>query len=267
MFSKIFLFALAASPLVAAHGKVTVVTGDAGGNGTGLAIQGAVVPGTGPNRKVRMYLQAPLDSSIICKQGMLTVSQTEVDTTVFGSTKIATDGLGKTTGTGRVKTAMLSTAMDLSGSTLPQVSNAISGTWLAVTSDGCGPVKAVLDPSATGSFSNGTVLTTTTDVPGTKGNCPKSITKKSVVRSLLERSGLIGKRATNVNVNFPMAFSVPAGTTCTGTVSGQSNVCLVKIANNNNAGPFGSTIAVQMAGQATTGGAASNATIARRFNA
>lgn len=56
MFAKIFLFALAASPLVAAHGKVTVVTGDAGGNGTGLAIKGAVVPGTGRNAKVSNLL-------------------------------------------------------------------------------------------------------------------------------------------------------------------------------------------------------------------
>ncbi len=53
MFSKLFLIALAASPLVAAHGKVAVIVGDAGGNTTGLAIKGAVVPGPGPNSKVR----------------------------------------------------------------------------------------------------------------------------------------------------------------------------------------------------------------------
>lgn len=44
-----------------------------------------------------------------------------------------------------------------------------------------------------------------------------------------------------------MAFSVPAGTTCSGSMGGQSNVCLVKIANSNPAGPFGGVIAVQMA--------------------
>lgn len=53
MFSKIMILALAASPLVAAHGKVAMVTGDLGGNGTALAIQGGVVPGPGPNKKVR----------------------------------------------------------------------------------------------------------------------------------------------------------------------------------------------------------------------
>jgi hypothetical protein len=52
MLSNLFLFALALSPLVSAHGKVTVVTGNAGGNGTALAIRGGVVPGAGPNSKV-----------------------------------------------------------------------------------------------------------------------------------------------------------------------------------------------------------------------
>ena len=61
------LLALAASPLVSAHGKVSVVTGNLGGNGTALGIKGAVVAGAGPN-----YL-------------------TETDTTVFWSKNIATD--------------------------------------------------------------------------------------------------------------------------------------------------------------------------------
>ncbi len=52
MFSKLFLLGLAVSPLVAAHGKVAVITGDAGGNTTGLAIRGGVVPGAGANDKV-----------------------------------------------------------------------------------------------------------------------------------------------------------------------------------------------------------------------
>ncbi len=44
---------LALAPLVSAHGKVTVVQGNAGGNGTALAIKGGIVPGAGPNSKVR----------------------------------------------------------------------------------------------------------------------------------------------------------------------------------------------------------------------
>jgi hypothetical protein len=52
MLSNNFVFVLALTPLVSAHGKVTVVTGNAGGNGTALGIRGGVVPGTGPNSKV-----------------------------------------------------------------------------------------------------------------------------------------------------------------------------------------------------------------------
>lgn len=119
-----------------------------------------------------------------------------------------------------------------------------------MTSDGCGAVKAVIDPTATGQFADGTLAETTADVPGTRGNCPRSITKKSYVRSLLENTGVIQKRATNVNQDFNVAFTVPAGTTCTGQVNGQSGVCLLKIANNNAAGPFGGIIAFQMANSA-----------------
>lgn len=228
MFAKIIVLALAASPLVAAHGKVAAVVGDAGGNGTALGIKGAVVPGAGPN------------------------SKTETDTTVFGSTKLATNGLGKTTSSGNLKTADLAGAMTLSGSTLPQVANTINATFHVVTSDGCGPVGAMLDTTGTGQFASGVKLTSTADVPGNNGNCPKSITKKSFVRDLLERSGVVAKRATNVNKDFNIAFSVPAGTTCTGTVNGQANTCLVKMANTNPAGPFGGVVAIQMAGAATT---------------
>ncbi|KAK9780811.1 hypothetical protein AB5N19_07286 [Seiridium cardinale] len=241
MYTKSLLLALAAAPLVFAHGKVAVVAGDAGGNGTALGIMGAVVPGPGPNKK------------------------TELDTTVFGKTDIQTDGLGKTNAGGQNKAADLSAAMAQSGSTLPQVSasgGSISGTFHVVTTDGAGPIKAVLDPTGTGSFSNGVMLDATTQVPGTNGNI-----KPSNKRGLWTRAmDSIMKRAANVNEDFPMAFSVPAGTTCTGSMAGQSNVCLVKIANSNKAGPFGGVIAIQMAGSA----AASNSTAkreARSFSA
>lgn len=225
--NAIILFTLAMSPLVAAHGKVAAVVGDAGGNGTAVGIEGAVVPGAGSN------------------------SKTEVDTTVFKSTKIATNGLGETTHNGNNKVSDFAATMVASGSTLPQVSNSINATFHVVTSDGCGPIKAMIDTGATGEFASGTALVNTADIAGNKGNCPNSIAKKSVLRRALEGSGLITKRATNVNKNFNVAFTVPAGTTCTGTVAGQSNVCLVKIANENAAGPFGGVVAIQMAGAAT----------------
>jgi hypothetical protein len=70
-------------------------------------------------------------------------------------------------------------------------------------------------------------------------------------------------------MDFPIDIAVPAGTTCSGTVAGQQNVCFMKIANcefssvsifremlmeiANNAGPFGGVIAFQMAGTAAAG--------------
>ncbi|KAF4827395.1 hypothetical protein CGCTS75_v008333 [Colletotrichum tropicale] len=225
MVSKTLIFALAAAPLVAAHGKPVVLTGNLGGNGTALANQGGVVPLTGPNRK------------------------TEVDTTVFKSRNIMTDGLGRTTGNGRVQVADIDAANAMSGGTLPQVSStggSISGTFHVVTTDGAGPIEAVLDPTGTGSFSNGVKLTTTQDVPGNRGNIRPNgqVPGRKNARDLFERA--IYKRAANVNKDFPMAFSVPDGTQCTGTSGNMQNVCLVKIANNNGAGPFGGIVAIQI---------------------
>jgi len=229
MFSKILIIALAASPLVTAHGKVAVVTGDVGGNTTALGILGGVVPGPGRNKV------------------------TEVDTTVFGQTNALSDGLGKTPGGGRNTMAGMSAVVAQSGATLPQVSDGgeISGTWHTVTTDGAGPCTFVLDPTGTGAFSQGTKLVVTQQVPGNNGNI-RAPNDKRFFRRVLISAGIV-KRASNVNTDEPMAAKIPAGTKCTGVVNGQSNVCLVKIANSNPAGPFGGVIAIQMAGAATTG--------------
>lgn len=66
----VVLTALVAASSVAAHGKIAVATGDLGGNGTALGIEGGIVPGPGKN------------------------SVTETDTTVFKGA--AADGCGKT---------------------------------------------------------------------------------------------------------------------------------------------------------------------------
>ncbi|KJR81617.1 cell surface protein [Sporothrix schenckii 1099-18] len=229
MFSKIFLVALASSPLVAAHGKIAAIQGDAGGNTTGLGIQGGVVPGAGRN------------------------SKTEVDTTVFSSIKAQSNGLGRTTGQGKNTIDMVSQAQALSGGgDLPQVSadnGSLSGVFHIVTTDGAGPLKAVLDTTGTGNFADGALMDVTTQVPGTFGNISPS---GNPIRRALVAMGVIAKRAANVNKDYPVAVAVPAGTTCTGTVNGQSNVCLAKIANSNPAGPFGGVVAFQVANGAAS---------------
>jgi hypothetical protein len=60
MLASIFFLALSAAPLAVAHGKVAVMTGDKGGNGTALAIQGGIVPGPGKNSVVRFAQHQPI---------------------------------------------------------------------------------------------------------------------------------------------------------------------------------------------------------------
>ncbi|KAH7014316.1 uncharacterized protein B0I36DRAFT_49218 [Microdochium trichocladiopsis] len=235
MYTKsILVLALSAAGLISAHGNVQVVTGDQGGNGTALGIKGGVIPRFGKN------------------------AATEADTTVFGgkANQPMTDGLGKTTANGKLQVADLAAAMALSGNTLPQVSadgaGTITGTWRTVTSDGTandkqGNLFAVLDTTGTGKYSAGTQLVATSSMVGNgKGN----VVQRAV--DFVLRSVGIQRRATNVGADAAFTVKIPAGTTCTGkdAASGQSNFCLLKVVNNNNAGPFGGNIAFQMAGAA-----------------
>ncbi|KAJ3567403.1 hypothetical protein NPX13_g6777 [Xylaria arbuscula] len=222
----IIALALSAASLVCAHGNIQSVTGDRGGNGTALGIKGAVVPRFGKN------------------------DDTESDTTVFGgnANNPAQNGLGKTTN-GEVKVSDLKDAMALSSSTLPQVSGdgsgTITGIWRIVTSDGTandkhGSLFAVVDPTGTGNYEDGMQLVARSSMVGDNGN---------VVQRALQAIG-IKKRATNVGADAKFSVNIPSGIKCTGSdaASGQGNFCLLKIANNNNNGPFGGNVAFQISG-------------------
>ncbi|ETS73048.1 hypothetical protein PFICI_15223 [Pestalotiopsis fici W106-1] len=240
--SYIIALTLSAAGLISAHGNVQVVTGDQGGNGTALGIKGAVVARFGKN------------------------AETEKDTTVFGgnANDPMKDGLGKTTANGKLQVSDLADAMALSGDTLPQVAadgtGSITGTWRIVTSDGTandknGNLFAVVDETGTGAYSKGTQLTATSAMVGNgKGN----VVQRMMARALHTIG--IQKRATNVGADATFSVKVPAGLTCTGTdaASGMSNFCLMKVVNNNNAGPFGGNIAFQVAGANTTKAATSS---------
>lgn len=176
------LFALAAIPLVSAHGKIAVVTGDLGGNGTALGIKGAVVPGYGPNYK------------------------TEKDTTVFWSKDIATDDdIGFTeSGGGNNQLEDLDDAMAQSGSTLPQVSSggSVKGTYHIVTTDGAGPVEALVDETASAKWSEAKQANVLKQPPGDNGNIEapaNAFSYKRMLRRGLVKMGLVAKRAENVN--------------------------------------------------------------------
>lgn len=206
------------------HGKVVYVRGDLGGNGTALGIIGNVVPGTGPN------------------------SVTETDTTVFKNVALASDGLGKTKIGGENRIEGFWLANGLSGGKLPQVSangGNIIGVFHVVTTDGAGPVRAIIDPAATGNFSKGIEATVTVDVPGKEGNIKLNgvVLRNPGVWHFIKRAA-----AKNVNLDFPMKIQIPDGTSCNGTVAGQDNVCFLKIANANKNGPFGGVVAFQILG-------------------
>lgn len=166
---------------------------------------------------------------------------------------------------------MLKAAMALSGSTLPQVSatsGSITGTWQTVTSDGtannkAGEMFAVLDTTGTGAYSKGVQLVATSAMVGNgKGN---------VVQKRANNVGADAVSFSNLPPYYPpspwrernliitpqkFSVQIPSGTTCTGTdaTSGMSNFCLLKVVNNNAAGPFGGNVAFQIAGGATGAG-------------
>jgi hypothetical protein len=220
----IFTTILASVPLIAAHGKVPVMTGDLGGNGTALGIQGAVVADSGPNKA------------------------TELDTTVFKGS--AADACGRTNAGGvNNMNADLAAAMALSGPTLPQVSKggSISGTLQIVTTDGAGPYACQVNTD--GTMQNWQDCTVETQVPGRQGNIRKT-QKRWIpwVRDVIQHDIL--RRATNVNEKYPIKATLPPDAQCVGKaqVNGQNleNLCVVKLINPSNAGPFGGCVPVQM---------------------
>lgn len=92
-----------------------------------------------------------------------------------------------------------------------------------VNADGAGPMKCSVDSTAAGD--NFKDMTITTNVPGNNG------------------------RSNAANADFPLVAKMPAGVSCTGTVAGVKNVCMVKC--QNPSGPFGGTVAVQTGGAGT----------------
>jgi hypothetical protein len=55
--------------------------------------------------------------------------------------------------------------------------------------------------------------------------------------------GLAAGFSAATNMDCPVTIKMAAGTTCSGTVAGASNVCIAKIQNATPAGPFGGSIA------------------------
>ncbi|KAJ6444767.1 hypothetical protein O9K51_03165 [Purpureocillium lavendulum] len=239
------------SPLVAAHGRPDTITGDLGGNSVPIGSQ-RNVPVTGPNGK------------------------TEKDTTVFGSRKVASKGLGATQGGGKNKAVQGALRAMAFANDAPACVSAskgsIKGVWRVITTDGAGPIQAVMSTDGSDNFQDGIKLKVTQNVPGKGGNIRPTAGNNSDTNTnkgngggngggngannqnakgannrftnLFARFG-IEKRAVNVNEVYPFEVEMPEGMNCTGTMGDMKNVCLIKIANTNGAGPFGGVSAVQ----------------------
>jgi len=128
--------------------------------------------------------------------------------------------------------------MAMSGGALPQISagGALMMTVHQVNSDGAGPYKCMIDASGTGA--NWVPMTVTQNLPGNDR----------------------GRNRDTQLQDQPLTVQVDAAQTCTGTVAGQSNVCMVRCQNPARAGPFGGCVPVQMAGAAAAAPAAGAAT-------
>ncbi|KAK4126078.1 hypothetical protein N657DRAFT_642847 [Parathielavia appendiculata] len=131
------------------------------------------------------------------------------------------------------------------GDSLPQVTpgGELQMTLHQVNSDGAGPYTCMINADGTAQTWNN--IQVTQNVPG---------------RNSRNRDG----EATD----FPLTASIPATQSCTGTVAGQDNVCLVRCENSARAGPFGGVVPVQLidptAGAGAGAGAGGNGTDAAR---
>ncbi|KAI1173084.1 hypothetical protein F4777DRAFT_467224 [Nemania sp. FL0916] len=123
------------------------------------------------------------------------------------------------------------------GDQLPQVSQGgqLNMTLHQINTDGRGPYVCAIN--ADGTAQTWKALTVTTTPPGKNSKNPKGAA-----------------------TDFPLVAEIPEDQTCTGTVAGQDNACLVRCMNDARAGPFGGVVPVQIAG----GNSVSNTTAAAR---
>ncbi|TLS27975.1 hypothetical protein PpBr36_01721 [Pyricularia pennisetigena] len=139
------------------------------------------------------------------------------------------DTFGETVGGGQNDVESMTKAiMAETGSQLPQISpgGSLQMTLHQVNGDGAGPYTCELNADATGSQWQQIRVTTTP--PG---------------RNSRNRDGAM--------TDFPLVAEIPQRQACSGTVAGQTNVCLVRCMNGARAGPFGGVVAAQIAGSQT----------------
>jgi hypothetical protein len=154
----------------------------------------------------------------------------------------AEDTVGETIGAGDNDVESGTSAiLAESGDVLPQVSagGELKMTLHQVNSDGAGPYTCMINSD--GTAQSWSEITVTQNVDGN------------------ER----GRNRDGEATDFPLTAAIPADQACTGTVAGQSDVCLVRCQNPARAGPFGGVVPVQMAGGSGNAGNSTKAPAAK----
>ncbi|KAI2463241.1 hypothetical protein F4781DRAFT_134054 [Annulohypoxylon bovei var. microspora] len=126
------------------------------------------------------------------------------------------------------------------GDQLPQVTagGQVKMTLHQVNADGAGPYTCMINADATGA--DWTDIDVTQTPPG---------------KNSRDNDGN--------ETDFPLVAAIPQDQTCTGTVAGQDNACLVRCQNGARAGPFGGVVPVQMASGNATSAATTRRNLAR----
>jgi hypothetical protein len=88
---------------------------------------------------------------------------------------------------------------------------------LQVNQDGAGPMIAAIDP--------------------TSGGTDESAFQPA--QMIADVPGAIAGLSTTTTTDFPIKVQMPVGMTCSGTIAGQTGVCVVRVKNSALAGPFG----------------------------
>ncbi|KAG9384748.1 Cell surface protein [Pyrenophora tritici-repentis] len=82
----------------------------------------------------------------------------------------------------------------------------------------------------------------TADVDGTSGGTDEAAMQPATVTKDVPGLGVQGISLAT-NTEFDMTVQMPAGMTCSATVAGVNNVCVMRVRNGAAAGPFGGSVA------------------------
>lgn len=145
----------------------------------------------------------------------------QADSTRFKNNNV--DACGETLGGGPNEPTEQVTKMVQDSKSMPMISQGgmVMMTLHQVNGDGAGPYKCMIDSTGTGT-GGWTDMKVTTNVPG----------KNSRSKAKAE--------------DFPLTAKVAGDQTCTGSMGGMDNICMVRCNNEANAGPFGGCVPVQM---------------------